>query len=216
MSSIQWPLSVSPEPVFSRHASLQARRVTRLLYLASATIGLLSVYDAWLVYVFREVIDEENHFCRWLISLEPEYVSVFLVSKLLGTATVVSILVLLTRHWQRIAVPTVLAVLLFQFGLMGYLHVYDSRRPIPPQVAQAAPGDPVDRWLARQGALDAADATGRIAERKPKSSSRRVALGPRRLPPWMIVAAKTNRRSPQFRKWARQYRTSMGPGRPLE
>lgn len=95
------------------------------LELGISFIVLASVYDAWLVYYFRSVIHEENAFCRWLISLEPEYVSVFLFGKLLGTSCVGYALYYLSRNWRKVAIPTVTAVVAFQVGLMGYLHTYD-------------------------------------------------------------------------------------------
>lgn len=102
--------------------------LTRLCYFGIAFVALASVYDAWLVYFYREVIDEENRFCRWLISLEPTHVSVFLASKLAGTALVTAALVLLLKHWARVAIPTTVALVVFQTGLMFYLHTYDSNR----------------------------------------------------------------------------------------
>lgn len=180
-----------------------------LLYLAAAVIGVLSVYDAWLVYLYREGIDEENRFCRWLISLEPEHVSVFLAGKLLGTTGVVSILVLLTRYWQRVAVPTVSCVLLFQFGLMGYLHAYDSRTTYAVQVAQVDGVDPVDRWLAHQRELDAerrairqAERAQRILQKPPGNIRPRAAgSGKRRGPGSPMARSVNDRRERGLRHW---------------
>ncbi|MDA7903925.1 hypothetical protein N9B31_09715 [Mariniblastus sp.] len=98
-------------------------------------IGLVSVYDAFLVYQYREVINEQNPFCAWLISLEPNYVSLFLVGKGLGTLSVMIILFLLFRHWSRLAIPVAASLMLFQVGLMGYLHGSDGRRPSVTQMA---------------------------------------------------------------------------------
>lgn len=98
-------------------------------------IGLVSLYDAFLVYQYREVIEEQNPFCAWLISLEPEHVSLFLVAKGLGTISVMAILFLLFRHRSRLAVPVAASLMLFQIGLMGYLHGTDGRRPAVTQMA---------------------------------------------------------------------------------
>ena len=98
-------------------------------------IGLVSLYDAWLVYEYRAVIEEQNPFCAWLISLEPEYVSLFLVGKGLGTISVMTILFLLFRYWSRLAVPVAGSLMLFQIGLMGYLHGADGRRPAVARMA---------------------------------------------------------------------------------
>lgn len=100
--------------------------VNQLVFAALVMVALASIYDAWLVFKFRAVIDEENLLCRWLISLEPEYVSIFLTAKLTGTALVVATVGLLMRFWRRVAVPTVIGLVAFQIGLMFYLHTYDS------------------------------------------------------------------------------------------
>lgn len=92
-------------------------------------IGLFSFYDAFLVYQYREVIDEHNPFCAWLISREPDYVSLFLIGKGLGTLSVMMVLFFLFRHWSRLAVPVAASLMLFQIGLMGYLHGSDGKRP---------------------------------------------------------------------------------------
>lgn len=98
-------------------------------------IGLVSLYDALLVFQYREVIEEQNPFCAWLISLEPEYVSLFLAGKGLGTISVMAILFLLFRHWSRLAIPVAASLMMFQVGLMGYLHGTDGRRPAVAQMA---------------------------------------------------------------------------------
>ena len=95
------------------------------------SVGLLlvagcSVYDAFLVYQYRDVIDEQNQFCRWLIELEPESVSIFLVAKLMGTAAVIASVVTLAKIWRRAAHASLASLVVFQIGLMGYLHCYDS------------------------------------------------------------------------------------------
>ena len=110
---------------------------TNWLHIAISMIVIASLYDAWLVFHFRSVIDEENAFCRWLISLEPNYVSVFLFGKLLGTLGVATVLYLLSKHWRRVARPTVMVVFTFQVGLMVYLHTYDSVKIKQPQLVAA-------------------------------------------------------------------------------
>lgn len=106
------------------------------IYAASVLlIGLVSLYDALLVFQYREVIEEQNPFCAWLISLEPEYVSLFLAGKGLGTISVMAILFLLFRHWSRLAIPVAASLTMFQVGLLGYLHGTDGRRPVVAQMA---------------------------------------------------------------------------------
>ena len=98
-------------------------------------IGLVSLYDAFLVYQYRQVIDEQNPFCAWLISLEPDCVSLFLAGKVLGTLSVMAILFFLFRHWSRLAVPVAASLMVFQIGLLGYLHGSDGRRASVTQIA---------------------------------------------------------------------------------
>ena len=98
-------------------------------------IGLVSLYDAFLVYQYRQVIDEQNPFCAWLISLEPDCVSLFLAGKVLGTLSVMAILFFLFRHWSRLAVPVAASLMVFQIGLLGYLHGSDGRRATVTQIA---------------------------------------------------------------------------------
>ena len=116
--------SDSPDSTFGS----RTRLVNRIFAIAVVLVAITSIYDAYLVFHFRASIDEQNPFCKWLISLEPKYVSVFLVSKGLGTLGVVSILVGLFKYWRRIAVPVAVSLVFFQAGLMSYLHGTDGRR----------------------------------------------------------------------------------------
>ena len=86
------------------------------------------MYDAYLVFHFRKTIDEQNPFCAWLITLEPEFVSVFLLGKCLGTIGVVSAMIGLFKYWRRVAFPVAVSLVVFQIGLMSYLHCTDGRR----------------------------------------------------------------------------------------
>jgi hypothetical protein len=88
----------------------QVRFVKRVFAIAVAMVAVTSIYDAFLVYQFRVAIQEQNPFCKWLISLEPECVSVFLLSKGLGTLGVVSILIGLFKYWRRVAVPVAVSL----------------------------------------------------------------------------------------------------------
>ncbi|MEM7785034.1 MAG: hypothetical protein AAF623_16915 [Planctomycetota bacterium] len=95
----------------------------KLIYgLATAFIAGFSFYDAYLVYKYRIVINEQNEFCKWLIELEPQHVSVFIAAKLLGTLCVVLALLLLGRYWNRVGTIATAALVMFQIGLGCYLH----------------------------------------------------------------------------------------------
>ncbi len=131
-----YSVNVRALPIGQLKNQIQSSAFLEKIYAATVgLIGLVSLYDAFLVYRYREVIEEQNPFCAWLISLEPECVSLFLVGKGLGTLSVMAILFLLFRHWSRLAVPVAASLMLFQIGLMGYLHGTDGRRPVVTQVA---------------------------------------------------------------------------------
>ena len=113
--------------------STQAAEKSRLLLakqvfaVSVILVAATSAYDAFLVYRYRFAVNEQNPICAWLISLEPEYVSCFLLGKGLGTLIVVSVLIYLFRYWRRAAIPVALSLVLFQLGLMTYLHGTDGR-----------------------------------------------------------------------------------------
>ncbi|MFT5300615.1 MAG: hypothetical protein ACI87E_002663 [Mariniblastus sp.] len=89
-------------------------------------VAMASIYDAYLVYEYRDVVIEQNPICKWLIELEPESVMMFLLGKGLGTLGVVSILVGLRKFWRPVSLPVALSLVAFQCGLMGYLHGSDD------------------------------------------------------------------------------------------
>lgn len=149
-------VSTHAEVIKNSHSRLSHRVFAIAVFLVVAT----SIYDAFLVYRFRVAIDEQNPFCDWLISLEPEYVSVFLLSKGLGTMGVASILVGLFKYWRRVAFPVAVSLVFFQAGLMSYLHGTDGRRKSPQQFAMAtiqsqqSPVDPIPTPIAKRGKRD--------------------------------------------------------------
>ena len=106
--------------------SLRNRIVTTAFGLALVLVAMASIYDAFLVYKFREAIDEQNPICRWLISFDPESVSVFLFAKLTSTFLVVYFASLLFKYWRRAGVLVAISLLAFQIGLMCYLHLVDT------------------------------------------------------------------------------------------
>ncbi len=131
-----YSVDASALPAFQLKNKIQTSIFLGKIYTATVLlIGLVSLYDALLVFQYREVIEEQNPFCAWLISLEPEYVSLFLAGKGLGTISVMAILFLLFRHWSRLAIPVATSLMIFQVGLLGYLHGTDGRRPVVAQMA---------------------------------------------------------------------------------
>jgi hypothetical protein len=85
-------------------------------------IGLVSVLDTYLVYHFLGVMPytEENPFCRFLINLDAETLSVFLPVKAAGTLVVLSILRLIFVCRREYSLPITGAVAAYQAGLMVY------------------------------------------------------------------------------------------------
>lgn len=102
--------------------TLREQIVSCVFFISVFLIATASCYDALLVYQYRTVIHEQNPICEWLISLEPEHVSIFLLGKGLGTLTVVAVLIGLFKRWREVAIPVAVSLVVFQAGLMTYLH----------------------------------------------------------------------------------------------
>lgn len=102
-------------------------RLDRMLFpyfqIAWLMIGLISLYDMYLVWRHRAVIltVERNPICEWLIRWDPDGLSYFLCAKSLGTLFVLSALLLLFMQWRRIAMSVVSGVAAFQLALLLYL-----------------------------------------------------------------------------------------------
>ena len=92
--------------------------------LAWALIGAISIYDAYLVTLYRSIIlsMEQNPICAMLISWDPEHLSYFLVGKAAGTSLVLLALVGLYCWQRRLACAVIGGVLVFQLGLLVYLN----------------------------------------------------------------------------------------------
>lgn len=86
-------------------------------------IGLVSLYDTWLIFQFRSVIDstEENPVGRWLIEIGHGDVGVFIRAKLAGTLCVLSTLCALQLYRSRFVMPVTTSVASYQTGLFFYL-----------------------------------------------------------------------------------------------
>ncbi len=99
-------------------------RVAVLFYVALATIGLVSAYDAHLVRVYSSfILDiERNPICAILIRCDPEHLTYFVVAKATGTILVLIALTMLFAWRRRLALPVVTGVTVFQLGLLVYLN----------------------------------------------------------------------------------------------
>lgn len=102
----------------SRRDSLDAWFVFTWMF-----VGLVSVYDAYLVVKFHRVIlhVEQNPICRFLIELDVQQLSWFLLAKGAGTLLVLATLVGLYYLRPRWAYPIAFSLGAFQLGLLFYL-----------------------------------------------------------------------------------------------
>ncbi len=92
---------------------------------SSLAIATISVYDAYLVMLYRSVIlsVEQNPLCAMLIAWDPHDLSFFLVGKALGTLTVLGSLLALYCWRRRWALSAVTGVTVFQLALLLYLNI---------------------------------------------------------------------------------------------
>ncbi len=102
----------------------QANAASSFFWSLWSFIGGVSLYDAWLVVLTRNVIlsTEQNVICWHLINLEPMHLSLFLAAKAAGTLIVLAILGWLHLHSHRHTLTTSSGVATFQFGLLMYLN----------------------------------------------------------------------------------------------
>ena len=107
--------------------------VSAVFYIAIAVIALVSIYDAWLVYLYRDSIAalERNLICLALIELEPQYASIFILSKLVGVGTVVYCLQITRRINSRVGFGASMGVATFQICLFCYLTMADFEIVLP-------------------------------------------------------------------------------------
>ena len=85
-------------------------------------IGIVSVFDAWLVLVNQSemLFVEENVFCYLLIKLDPHGLSYFLPAKGAGTLLVLTILRAIYARMERHGMAITSGVALYQFALLFY------------------------------------------------------------------------------------------------
>ncbi|MEZ6125301.1 MAG: hypothetical protein R3C49_19305 [Planctomycetaceae bacterium] len=86
-------------------------------------IGCISLYDAFLVVLFKDTIQqlERNPIGQWLIEIANGDVTVFVRAKLAGTLLVLSVLVAMRRCRSRSTMPVTNSIAACQTGLLGYL-----------------------------------------------------------------------------------------------
>lgn len=86
-------------------------------------VGLVSLYDAWLVVVFQEIIHdtEQNPVGRLLIRLNSNGITYFLTAKAAGTAVVLLALIALHRLSHQYRDWIMGGVASFQAWLLWYL-----------------------------------------------------------------------------------------------
>jgi hypothetical protein len=78
--------------------------------------------DAFLAFYYRDhILDlERNPVCLTLMAIEPDYLSVFIVAKLITTITVVAVICYLRRRNDQMGRLVATALAAFQMGLLTY------------------------------------------------------------------------------------------------
>ena len=87
-------------------------------------ICVISVFDGYLLWYFRDVVEEQNPIMWYLIHIQSGDVTLALGCKLFGT-----ILVTLTSAWlfhrhKRLAWPVVVGLAVFQVSLLCYMLLF--------------------------------------------------------------------------------------------
>lgn len=151
------------------------RRHKGLLFLALCTfIGLVSVYDGYLVERYSEIIIhmEENPVGSYLLHMAHGDTSLFLRVKAAGTVVVLGALAFLYLRVQRWAFPVAHSVAAFQFTLLLYL---TFSLPTPP----IGDDDPVMRSVKDSSGETSSGDRGRASERRSQFSRRQTLLANR-------------------------------------
>lgn len=121
VSAVTWRASQSPWSHLFRAAR---ERAHELLFGACCLLVVgVSVYDAMLVVLHRSLIHafERNPLGQWLIDVQGGDVWFFVSVKLLGTALVCAVLVMLHEHRARLAGAVGGGLACFQLVLLWYL-----------------------------------------------------------------------------------------------
>lgn len=108
----------------SNFGSRAIDRAALYYFLAMSVIGSISVYDAYLVRLYRASIHdyERNPLCLMLIRWEPQHLTYFFLAKAGGTCVVLVLLGMLYAWRRRLALPVVTGVVAFQLALLGFLN----------------------------------------------------------------------------------------------
>lgn len=103
------------------------KTLLKLLACLCVIVGI-SVYDSWLVVLFKDCIlfDERNPICVALIKQDPSSLSWFLAGKLAGNVFVVSMLIGLYSIGYRHTLVVARSVMGFQIALLMFLQFSDS------------------------------------------------------------------------------------------
>ncbi|QEG20191.1 hypothetical protein [Mariniblastus fucicola] len=91
-----------------------------------SVIAAISSVDIWFAVANSEISTvEKNPICMALINLDPSGFSFFIVGKALGTVCVLASLMWMFRTRYRHAKTVLVAITLFQLGLLMYLTLSD-------------------------------------------------------------------------------------------
>lgn len=110
----------------SLNLSRNLRQLTDAYFACCCTlIGMISFYDALLVLLYAETMNEmeKNPICLALIKLEPVYVTWFLLAKGLGTLIVILSLVVIFNRQRSKSLLMVSSIAIFQLCLLYHLLV---------------------------------------------------------------------------------------------
>lgn len=101
---------------------MEAAHSTHWFWLLWSFIGIVSLFDAWLVLVNQGemLFVEENLLCYELIRLDPHGLSYFLPAKAAGTILVLAILRGIHLRLRRHAMAITGGVAMYQFLLLFY------------------------------------------------------------------------------------------------
>lgn len=109
-----------------RGTFLEFRRWQLWFPLFVVVIAAVSLYDAYLIVRFRDMIwmMEENPMGRWLLEIADGQVGIFVRVKLAGTVMVLSLLMLMWKMRMSILFPVTTTIASWQTGLMIYLTAF--------------------------------------------------------------------------------------------
>ena len=142
------PSLLSPN-AFGRPDANKFLTPQRLFVACLAFIVSVSIYDCYLVAIYRDFIlyDERNPICEMLIQKDPNHLSWFMTSKFFGNLFVLGTLLLLRWILYRQTLVVTIGVASFQFALLlfltfsdpltGLLHFDDLYSPNPIKAEKA-------------------------------------------------------------------------------